>query len=152
MARRDNSDPSGLGQTLNWGFAWPVNRRILYNRASADPSGKPWDPKRTVLKWLGDKWGGNDVPDMRPDSAPEQTSCPFIMTGEGVGRLFARRPDDRRPVPRALRALRVAAGHQPDAPEEPEGHRQPGGPGVQGRHGSLRHGQGLPVRRPPPTA
>jgi hypothetical protein len=48
MAKRDNSDPSGLGQTLNWAYAWPVNRRILYNRASADPSGKPWDPKRTV--------------------------------------------------------------------------------------------------------
>ncbi len=78
-ARRDNSDPSGLGQTLNWGFAWPVNRRILYNRASADPSGKPWDPQRTVLKWLGDKWGGNDVPDMRPDAAPEQNVMPFIM-------------------------------------------------------------------------
>ena len=88
-ARRDNSDPSGLGQTLNWGFAWPVNRRILYNRASADPSGKPWDPQRTVLKWLGDKWGGNDIPDMRPDAAPDQNVMPFIMTGEGVGRLFA---------------------------------------------------------------
>lgn len=49
-ARRDDSDPSGLGQTLNWGFAWPVNRRILYNRASADPSGKPWDAQRAVLK------------------------------------------------------------------------------------------------------
>jgi formate dehydrogenase major subunit len=88
-ARRDNSDPSGLGQTLNWGFAWPVNRRILYNRASADLAGKPWDAKRSVLKWLGDKWGGNDVPDMRPDAAPDQNVMPFIMTGEGVGRLFS---------------------------------------------------------------
>ena len=40
-ARRDNSDPSGLGQTRNWGFAWPANRRILYNRASCDPSASP---------------------------------------------------------------------------------------------------------------
>jgi formate dehydrogenase-N alpha subunit len=88
-ARRDNADPSGLGQTLNWGFAWPVNRRILYNRASCDPAGKPWDASRSVLKWLGDKWGGNDVPDMRPDAAPEENVGPFIMTPEGVARLFA---------------------------------------------------------------
>jgi hypothetical protein len=48
MARRDNSDPSGLGNTLNWAFAWPANRRVLYNRASCDPSGKPWDPRKLV--------------------------------------------------------------------------------------------------------
>ncbi len=45
MARRDNADPSGLGNTLGWARAWPLNRRILYNRASADPQGKPWDPE-----------------------------------------------------------------------------------------------------------
>jgi len=89
-ARRDSSDPSGLGQTMNWGFAWPVNRRIIYNRASCDPSGKPWDPSRTVLKWTGTVWGGNDVPDMRPDAAPDQGVMPFIMNPEGVARLFAR--------------------------------------------------------------
>ena len=88
-ARRDNSDPSGLGQTLLWGFAWPANRRILYNRASCDPSGKPWDAKRTVIKWTGTAWGGNDVPDMRPDAAPDEGVMPFIMTPEGVARLFA---------------------------------------------------------------
>jgi len=88
-ARRDNADPSGLGQTLNWGFAWPVNRRILYNRASCDPAGKPWDGSRSVIKWLGEKWGGNDIPDMRPDAAPEENVMPFIMTPEGVARLFA---------------------------------------------------------------
>jgi formate dehydrogenase-N alpha subunit len=88
-ARRDNADPTGLGQTLNWGFAWPANRRILYNRASCDPSGKPWDPKRTVIKWTGTAWGGNDIPDMRPDAAPEEGVMPFIMTPEGVARLFA---------------------------------------------------------------
>ena len=41
MARRDNSDPTGIGQTLNWAWAWPANRRVLYNRASADPAGRP---------------------------------------------------------------------------------------------------------------
>jgi formate dehydrogenase major subunit len=75
---------------LNWGFAWPVNRRIIYNRASCDPAGKPWDASRTVIKWLGDKWGGNDVPDMRPDAKPEEGVMPFIMNPEGVARLFAR--------------------------------------------------------------
>jgi formate dehydrogenase major subunit len=44
MANRDNADPSGLGNTLGWAWAWPLNRRILYNRASADPQGNPWDP------------------------------------------------------------------------------------------------------------
>jgi formate dehydrogenase major subunit len=39
--RRDNSDPTGIGQTLNWAWAWPANRRVLYNRASCDPKGKP---------------------------------------------------------------------------------------------------------------
>jgi formate dehydrogenase major subunit len=88
-ARRDNSDPSGLGQTLNWGFAWPANRRILYNRASCDVAGKPWDPKRAVVRWTGTAWGGNDVPDMRPDAAPDEGVMPFIMNPEGVARLFA---------------------------------------------------------------
>jgi formate dehydrogenase major subunit len=89
MARRDASDPSGLGNTAGWAWSWPANRRILYNRASADPAGKPWDPKRKYLFWTGKKWGGNDIPDMRPDAAPEEGVGPFIMTPEGVARLFA---------------------------------------------------------------
>ncbi len=94
-ARRDTSDPSGLGLYPGWGFSWPANRRILYNRASCDPSGKPWDPKRKVVWWTGTKWAGNDVPDMRPDAKPEENVGPFIMNGEGVGRLFGvdRMPD-----------------------------------------------------------
>jgi formate dehydrogenase major subunit len=88
MARRDNSDPSGLGNTLNWAFAWPANRRILYNRASCDPSGKPWDPKRKLIGWDGAKWAGVDVPDMKPDAAPKDGVNPFIMNPEGVARFF----------------------------------------------------------------
>ena len=90
-ARRDPSETSdqNLGQSAKWGFAWPANRRILYNRASCDVSGKPWDEKRAVLKWLGDKWGGNDIPDMRPNAKPDENVMPFIMTQEGVARLFA---------------------------------------------------------------
>ena len=90
-ARRDPTETSdqNLGQSLKWGFAWPANRRILYNRASTDMNGKPWDEKRAVLKWLGDKWGGNDIPDMRPNAKPEENVMPFIMTQEGVARLWA---------------------------------------------------------------
>lgn len=90
MARRDNSDPSGRGMFLNWSFAWPANRRILYNRASADLNGKAWDPSRKVIEWNGEKWEGIDVPDIAPTAKPD-TVMPFIMTNEGVGRLFARK-------------------------------------------------------------
>jgi len=88
MARRDNSDPYGDGQTLNWAWAWPANRRIMYNRASSDPAGKPWDQRRKLVFWNGKSWVGADVPDMRPDAAPEQAVGPFIMTAEGVAKLF----------------------------------------------------------------
>jgi formate dehydrogenase-N alpha subunit len=91
MARRDNSDPTGIGNTLNWAFAWPANRRVLYNRASCDPSGKPWDAKRKLIAWDGKekKWAGADVPDIKPDSAPADGMGPFIMNPEGVARFFA---------------------------------------------------------------
>jgi formate dehydrogenase-N alpha subunit len=88
-ARRDNSDPTGLGVHANWGFAWPVNRRILYNRASADKDGKPWDPTRPYMRWNGSAWTGADIPDMRPNAAPEEGVGAFIMNPEGVARLHA---------------------------------------------------------------
>jgi formate dehydrogenase major subunit len=71
----------------NWGFSWPANRRIMYNRASADAEGKPWDPTRPGIVWNGEKWVG-DVPDIKPDSKPGEFGA-FIMNPEGVGRLFA---------------------------------------------------------------
>ena len=82
-------DPSGLGVFPNYAFSWPANRRVLYNRASADPSGKPWDPKRKYLWWneFDKKWVGVDVPDIKPDLPPE--TGPFIMLPEAVGRLYA---------------------------------------------------------------
>ncbi|TCT19437.1 formate dehydrogenase-N subunit alpha [Thiobaca trueperi] len=88
MARRDNTD-TGLGNTPNWAFAWPANRRVLYNRASCDPDGKPWDPKRRIIAWNGERWGGGDVPDFKADAAPGSGMDPFIMTAEGQARLFA---------------------------------------------------------------
>lgn len=89
MARRDTSDPDDAGFYSKWAFSWPANRRILYNRASADLTGKPWDPSRKVIAWDGQKWSGYDVPDIAPTAKPDQVG-PFIMNPEGVSRLFTR--------------------------------------------------------------
>jgi formate dehydrogenase major subunit len=89
MARRDNSDPDDTGAYPNWSFSWPLNRRILYNRASADLQGNPWDPSRKLIAWDGTKWSGYDVPDIAPTAKPGDVG-PFIMNQEGVSRLFAR--------------------------------------------------------------
>ena len=90
-ARRDPSDPSGLGIHPGWGWSWPANRRVLYNRASCDVDGKPWDATRKQVWWNEgqQKWVGNDVPDFKADSKPKDHMGPFIMNPEGVGRLFA---------------------------------------------------------------
>ena len=88
--RRDNADPSGLGVYQNWAFSWPANRRILYNRASADPQGKPWSEAKAYVYWDGAKWTGPDVPDFVVTNAPSNGSGPFIMNPEGVSRLWAR--------------------------------------------------------------
>jgi len=89
MARRDTADPDGTGAYLGWSFAWPLNRRILYNRASSDVQGNPWDPTRKLMWWDGAKWTGYDVPDIAPTAKPGDV-MPFIMNQEGVSRLFAR--------------------------------------------------------------
>ena len=98
-ARRDNSDPSGKGVHPNWGFAWPANRRILYNRASADPQGRPWSERKAYVFWNGSKWMGADVPDYGPTVAPDKNVGPFIMNPEGVSRLFARKMMAEGPFP-----------------------------------------------------
>lgn len=87
-ARRNTADPTGLGMYHNWAFSWPANRRVMYNRASADAEGKPWDPKRPGIKWNGERWVG-DVPDYKPDSPPKDGLGAFIMLGEGVAKLYA---------------------------------------------------------------
>jgi formate dehydrogenase major subunit len=90
MARRDASDPRDQGIAPNWAFAWPANRRILYNRASADLQGNPWNPAKPLIQWNGSKWVGIDVPDYGPTIKPSDSVGPFILLAEGVGRLFAR--------------------------------------------------------------
>jgi formate dehydrogenase major subunit len=87
MARRDRTQTpmqEKIGLFPGWSFAWPANRRILYNRASCDEAGKPRDPSRAVIAWTGEKWEG-DVPDggYKPGE-----KYPFIMLAEGHGHLF----------------------------------------------------------------
>jgi len=99
MARRGKDDPTGLGLYSGWAWCWPVNRRVLYNRASVDLQGRPWDPKRAVIKWNPTKlnpltnkpgvWEG-DVPDgPAPPMADEKAGkYPFIMRADGMGAIF----------------------------------------------------------------
>ena len=88
------NDPTGMGFFPNWAWSWPLNRRVMYNRASADLAGNPWDPTRPAIKWdaAQAKWVG-DVPDypptMKPYTQDPTAWLPFIMTGEGTGRLFS---------------------------------------------------------------
>jgi formate dehydrogenase major subunit len=85
--RRNTADPTGLGMYPSWAFSWPANRRVMYNRASADAQGRPWDASRVGIRWNGQRWVG-DVPDIKPDAPPGQFGA-FIMLPEGVGRLFS---------------------------------------------------------------
>src|SRR4051794_9457545 len=104
--RREPGDvgtPEGY-LSREWGWAWPANRRILYNRASADPDGKPWSERKKLIWWDEDqgKWTGYDVPDFpvdkRPDYRPDPDSegmdaiggaDPFIMMADGRAWLYA---------------------------------------------------------------
>ncbi len=105
--RRNNTfDPGGLGNYPKWAYSWPANRRIVYNRCSADADGNPWCEDKKLIWWdatadsgtkdadgnpiLG-KWVGYDVPDFVPTKAPTAAGGrdPFIMQTDGKGRLFA---------------------------------------------------------------
>jgi formate dehydrogenase major subunit len=97
----------GSEQTLvapDWGWAWPANRRILYNRASADPDGKPWSERKKYVWWddSAKQWVGEDVPDFEPTKPPDYVppegaiaqdalrgTDAFIMQTDGVAWLFA---------------------------------------------------------------
>jgi len=98
-------DPPGTpGQAnLGWGYTWPANRRIMYNRASADPQGRPWSERKKYVWWDEGqrKWVGYDVPDFAPTKPPTAKAKPdgigldahggdepFIMMQDGVGWLY----------------------------------------------------------------
>ena len=88
-ARREKKDPTGMGLYPEWSWCWPVNRRIIYNRASVDLNGKPWSPNKNILERKDGKWVG-DVPDggWPPMSNKEKTKRPFIMKPDGVASVF----------------------------------------------------------------
>ena len=102
MARRTASDPAAdaIGLNLEWAWCWPINRRIIYNRASVDLFGNPWDTDHPVIWWDptlkegAGGWGG-DVPDggwapMKNEDGTDNpdSKLPFIMRRYGMGQVF----------------------------------------------------------------
>jgi formate dehydrogenase major subunit len=102
LAASKQPDPPGQpGAHLNWGYAWPGNRRLIYNRASADLDGKPWSERKKWVWWDGKRWTGYDVPDFsltKPPNAKAKQGAtgldalsgtdPFILKADGRGWLF----------------------------------------------------------------
>jgi len=125
MARRDNSDPTGIGQTVNWAWAWPANRRIMYNRASCDPAGKPFNPARKLIAWSGTAWTGADVPDFKVDEDPSGGMGPFIMTADGVGHFFARAGMAEGPFPEHYEPFETPLANNPLNPSQPQALNNP---------------------------
>ena len=100
--RKPGSEQSWVAP--EWGWAWPANRRILYNRAAADPSGEPWSLRKALVWWDAEagRWTGHDVPDFPVSVAPSYRAPdgatgvaaingddPFIMQADGKAWLFA---------------------------------------------------------------
>jgi formate dehydrogenase major subunit len=118
---READGPGGPGTHLGWAFAWPANRRLMYNRASADPDGQPWSDRKAYLRWdaAQGKWTGPDVPDFEltkpPDYSPDWSQqpkgmealdgkSPFIMIADGKSSLF---------VPSGLKDAPLPAHYEP---------------------------------------
>lgn len=94
MSARRKKEKSGIGLNLEWSWCWPLNRRIIYNRASVDKYGNPWNKETPVIQWNGSKWVG-DVPDggwppmLNPDGTSNKKSkYPFIMKPAGYACIF----------------------------------------------------------------
>jgi formate dehydrogenase major subunit len=99
---------------LEWGWAWPANRRLLYNRASADPEGNPWSERKQLVWWDAEqkKWTGTDTPDFDEEKPPDyrppddargpeaiRGDHPFIMQADGQGWLFVPQGLEDGPLP-----------------------------------------------------
>lgn len=115
----------GLGQYPKWAYAWPLNRRVIYNRCSVDMNGQPWDPEKPLLWFKDGKWLRNDTPDFGFKSAgkdlpPEK--CPsFMMNTESVARLFAAQmnegpfPEHYEPIESPVKNLMSSVQNNPKA-------------------------------------
>jgi formate dehydrogenase major subunit len=140
-----------------WGWAWPMNRRVLYNRASADPDGTPWSERKKLVWWDADgkTWTGGDVPDFPATTAPDYRppegahaaeaiggNEPFIMQADGRAWLYApaglldgpmpaHYEPQESPVPNALYPRRRAnPARQEFHREGNRYHPEPGAPGA----------------------
>ncbi len=115
LARQPN-DYLGHG----WGFAWPSDRRIIYNRASAAPNGEPWSEKKKLVWWSAEqnKWTGEDVPDFKEDKSPDYRpegklkgldaqpgDAPFILHEDGLAWLYIPEGLQDGPMPAHYEAL-----------------------------------------------
>jgi formate dehydrogenase major subunit len=98
QSKRRIREQDGIGLNPEWAWAWPLNRRVLYNRASVDGNGRPYDGKRPVVSWdaAAGRWEGDvvDGPANSPPSGIEGGALPFIMNEEGVGRLWSAKLED----------------------------------------------------------
>ena len=109
-----------------WGYAWPSDRRILYNRASARPDGKPWSERKALVWWDADqkKWTGHDHPDFTEDKAPDYRpkkgakgddaiagDKPFIMHPDGVGWIWVSSGLKDGPLPTHYEPLESIVGN-----------------------------------------
>lgn len=103
LTRRRTNDPANPAAP-EWAWSWPNNARVLYNRASADPSGRPWSERKKLIWWdaAAGRWAGDDVPDFPPTTAPEYRApadargeaaidgdTPFAMLEYGRAEMFA---------------------------------------------------------------
>jgi formate dehydrogenase major subunit len=152
--RKPGSEQSWVAP--EWGWAWPMNRRMLYNRASADPDGEPWSERKRYVWWdaTAGRWTGEDVPDFKEDMPPDyrppdgataehalRGDEPFVMQADGRGWLFApsglvdgplptHYEPQESPFANALYAQRVNPARQANAHPENPLHPPPGDPGA----------------------
>ncbi len=126
--KRRVREKEGIGAHKDWSFSWPANRRIVYNRGSADPSGRPYNPELPVIWWdtVQNRWTGNDVPDIPGTwDLQKSTENPFIMLPEGVGRLFCLNALRDAPLPTHFEPADSPVQHllYPKAPFNPASQR-----------------------------
>jgi formate dehydrogenase major subunit len=132
------NDPTGMGFFPNWAWSWPLNRRVLYNRASADLNGKAWDATRPGITWNGTRWVGDvpDYPATGPTADPKSPTSwlPFTMNGEGVGRLFSTSMVDG-PLPEHYEPMEAPVKNplHPSQSESPVAYIYSGGGGKYGK-------------------